>query len=181
MVRCPKCNSENDADSKFCDQCGTPLITPKSTTEQPVSKQPMGNIRFDAGVLSLFCPGLGHIYLELYARAAAFLGISIFIMLGSYFIGNIFAELFRGMGMSSYSLGVFNPYEFYKLGAWLVAVIWIWSFIDAITQADKIKQGIVKQSTLTGDMKTFVMVVFVVVGLLFACPTFLIFFNILNS
>lgn len=185
LVRCTKCNSENDADSKFCDQCGTPLITSSEIPSQPgaqtqavSAKHYPENMRRDAGLLSIFCPGLGHIYLELYARGAAFLGISIFIMLGSIVVGNVITEFLRGLSVYGYNSEFF---QLYRLGALFVAVIWMLSIADAITQADNIKKGVVKQNTFSSDMKTFILIVFIIVGLLFVCPMISLFFSLLTG
>lgn len=61
-MRCPKCDAENQAGSRFCSQCGTPLQTGDTTRMIPVVTDDMNASMFEldpreAEAVSQLAPG----------------------------------------------------------------------------------------------------------------------------
>jgi TM2 domain-containing membrane protein YozV len=74
-MKCPKCQTENRQDSKFCINCGEPL-TSAAPIDDGIRRSPLANKRYAQGknpilaaVLCLLITGLGQVYNGDYLKA----------------------------------------------------------------------------------------------------------------
>lgn len=81
MSKCPKCGKENDADSDYCEKCGTKL---KRGNPQQKPKSPLV-----ACLLNLLIAGAGFAYLGKWGKAAGFFCLVIFGAIFFSFLGGL--------------------------------------------------------------------------------------------
>jgi len=83
-MKCPKCQTENRNDSKFCISCGESLVV-AAPIDEGVRRSPLARKRYAqgknpplAGVLSFFVIGLGQVYNGDFLKGIAmFIGVGI--------------------------------------------------------------------------------------------------------
>ena len=109
---CYNCGTQLSDNFKFCPECGVNLSSDIVKT-QPVQASPMEKNTLLAVILSVFMPGLGHIYLGLDNKGAIFLI--------AYVVSAILILLL--------------------IGFLLVVVIWMWALIDTIISANALNRG----------------------------------------
>ena len=111
---CSRCESVNEFDDAMCSVCGIPFA---SAIRSPEPERPMKDAS-KAALLSLFLPGAGHAYLDMWGKAAARAVVSVGVLAVAFFGGSNAAPQAKLMavlfGLAGVALWIIAAHDAYR-------------------------------------------------------------------